>query len=578
MFKEKKSSFDGKKYYEISLLGKQLLLNSFLNKDTAFTLEERKDFQLEGLIPNVVETLDEQVVRVYGQYLKKETDIERNIFLTQLYDRNETLFFRLMQEHLVEMVPMFYTPTVSDVVKQFNQNFRRPRGLFISYSQRCQIEKILNNIPDVYEIRAVCVTDSEAILGIGDQGIGGIVISVAKLAMYTLCAGFHPAKVLPIVLDVGTNNKELLQNPLYLGWRHERIRGDQYDDFIDIFVTALQKKFPNIYLHWEDFGKQTARKNLDRYKDKMCTFNDDMQGTAAVTLGALFAALQINETSMKDQRVVIYGAGTAGCSVADQIVAAMISDGLTEDEAYRRLFLIDQHGLLHSDLDHLESFQKPYAQSCDVFKNWDCSKEKGLFLEDVVKNFKPTILIGTSAQGGAFHERIVKTMASYCQRPIIFPLSNPTVCCEAEPAKLLEWTCGRALIATGSPYADVRYHGRVYPIGQCNNAFVFPGLALGIVASQATRVNNEMLISCAKVISECSQIFDQSYFCLLPSLADIQKVSYKIAFATAKAAQKSGVAPVLSDEDIHRCIHSHMWNAQYVSYISGRMTQSSLKP
>ncbi|WP_186645590.1 NAD-dependent malic enzyme [Fluviispira vulneris] len=570
MFKEKRNSFDGQKYYEVSLKGKQLLLNSFLNKDTAFTYDERIEFKLDGLIPNVIETLDEQVVRVYGQYLKKESDIERNIFLTQLYDRNETLFFRLMQEHLIEMVPVFYTPTVGDVVQQFNQNFRRPRGLFISYPQMSQIDDILNNIPNAYDVSAVCVTDSEAILGIGDQGVGGIVISIAKLAMYTLCAGFHPTKVLPIVLDVGTNNKELLQNPLYLGWRHERIRGEQYDDFIDAFVSALRKRYPNVYLHWEDFGRQTARKNLDRYKNEMCTFNDDMQGTAAVTVGAILAGLKVNGTKMSEQKVVIHGAGTAGCCIADQILAAMIADGLTEKQALANMFLIDMNGMLHTSMDHLEYFQRKYAQPVDVYNDWERIKGKPILLYDVVNNVKPTILIGTSTQTGAFTEEIVKMMASHCERPIIFPLSNPTSRCEALPANLIEWTQGKVLVATGSPFADVRYNGRVFPIGQCNNAFVFPGLGLGVVASKATRVNDEMLVACAKVISECAQINKDPNLSLLPSLTHIREVSYKIAYATAKTAQDTGVAPKMTDQEIHDNIHANMWKTSYVRYVIGK--------
>ncbi|KAB8029230.1 NAD-dependent malic enzyme [Fluviispira multicolorata] len=570
MFKEKRNSFDGQKYYEVSLKGKQLLLNSYLNKDTAFTYDERIEFKLDGLIPNVIETLDEQVVRVYGQYLKKESDIERNIFLTQLYDRNETLFFRLMQEHLIEMVPVFYTPTVGEVVQQFNQNFRRPRGLFISYPQMSQIEDILSNIPNAYDVSAVCVTDSEAILGIGDQGVGGIVISIAKLAMYTLCAGFHPTKVLPIVLDVGTNNKELLQNPLYLGWRHERIRGEQYDDFIDAFVTALRKRYPHVYLHWEDFGRQTARRNLDRYKNEMCTFNDDMQGTAAVTVGAILAGLKVNGTKMSEQTVVIHGAGTAGCCIADQILAAMIADGLTEQQALAKIFLIDMNGMLHSSMDHLEYFQRKYAQPVDVYNDWERVKGKPILLYDVVKNVKPTILIGTSTQTGAFSEEIVKMMASHCERPIIFPLSNPTSRCEALPANLIEWTQGKVLVATGSPFADVRYNGKVFPIGQCNNAFVFPGLGLGVVASKATRVNDEMLVACAKVISECAQINKDPNLSLLPSLTHIRDVSYKIAYATVKAAQDTGVAPKMTEQEIHDNIHANIWKTSYVRYVLGK--------
>jgi malate dehydrogenase (oxaloacetate-decarboxylating) len=569
MFKEKNDLFTGKKIYEVDIKGKRLLLNSFLNKDTAFTLEERRAFCLEGLIPNVVETLDEQVVRVYGQYLKKETDIERNIFLTQLYDRNETLFFRLMQEHLEEMVPVYYTPTIGDVVKQFNQNFRRPRGLFISQPQMSHIDSILDNVVNPSRIKAICVTDSEAVLGIGDQGIGGIVISIAKLAMYTLCAGYHPHSVLPIVLDVGTNNKELLQNPLYLGWRHERIRGQQYDDFIDAFVTGIQRKFPNVYLHWEDFGRQTARKNLDRYRDSMCTFNDDMQGTAAVALAAILTGLKVNKTSMAEQRVIVHGAGTAGCSIADQICEAMMEDGLTEEQAHSQIFLIDRNGLLTSKLDQdsLEYFQKRYVQPFESLQNWKVENPQNIRLEEVVAHVKPTILIGTSTQKGAFTEKIVKNMAENCKRPLIFPLSNPTVLCEATPTDLISWTNGNVLVTTGSPFTDVRYNGQIFTIGQCNNAFVFPGLALGIAASKATRVNDKMLVACAQTISEFVDINQAPGFSLLPSLTNIKDVSNRIAFAVGKAAQESGVAEKQNDEELILNIKKNTWETSYANYI-----------
>ena len=569
MFNETIDAFTGKKTYEITVTGKQLLLNSFLNKDTAFTLEERKELGLDGLIPNVVETLDEQVVRVYGQYLKKESDVERNIFLTQLYDRNETLFFRLMQEHLEEMVPVYYTPTIGDVVKQFNQNFRRPRGLFISQPQMANIDAILNNVSDPSRIKAICVTDSEAVLGIGDQGIGGIVISIAKLAMYTLCAGFHPHHVLPIVLDAGTFNKELLQNPLYLGWRHDRIRGQQYDDFIDTFVSAIRKKFPNVYLHWEDFGKQTSRKNLDRYRDKMCTFNDDMQGTAAVAMAGILTGLKVSGSKMRDQKIIIHGAGTAGCAIADQLVEAMMEDGLSEQDAISRLFLIDRNGLLHSELssDNFEYFQKRYAQPAKVFDTWNCPQGQPITLAQVVTHIKPTILIGTSTQKGAFTEEIVKNMAKNCPRPIIFPLSNPTSLCEALPSDLIEWTDGKVLVTTGSPFSEVRYKENVYTIGQCNNAFVFPGLALGIVASKATRVNEKMLVACAQTISDFVDINKEQGFSLLPSLTHIQEVSFKIAFAVGKAAQASGVAENISDDELMKQIKNSTWETAYAKYV-----------
>ncbi len=404
-----------------------------------------------------------------------------------LQDINETLFYRVLLDHLAEMMPIIYTPTVGLACERFSHILRRPRGLFISYAERDQIGAILENAASP-RVEVIVVTDRERILGLGDQGAGGMGIPIGKLSLYTACGGIHPATTLPILLDVGTNNAERLRDPLYIGWRHERVGGQDYDDFVEAFVQAVKQKFPRVLLQWEDFAQAHAGPLLERYRDQLCTFNDDIQGTAAVTTGTLLAAVALAGGSLSEPRVAILGAGSAGCGIAEQLVAAMIREGLTEAEGRARFFLIDRPGLLHDGLPGLQTFQRRLAQTKDRVARWRSAEGQPITMLDVVKNGRPTILIGTSGQPGTFTEEIVRAMSEYVERPIIFPLSNPTSRAEATPADLIAWTAGRALIATGSPFEDVTYDGRRFPIAQCNNSYVFPGLGLGILASGAQRV------------------------------------------------------------------------------------------
>ena len=481
-FERKKDKKTGEEWIETSLCGKPLLTTPQLNKGTAFTPEERHAFGLMGKLPSRVETLEEQVVRAYKQFKSYNSRLNGNIYLNSLLDSNQTLFYKLVSLYLSEMLPVIYTPIVGTAVKKFSQEFRHSRGLYVSYPDRDYISEILDNRSHP-EIDLIVVTDGEGVLGIGDQGVGGMDIPIAKLMVYTLCAGIDPTRTLPILLDVGTNNQELLEDPLYLGWRHKRLQGAEYDDFIQRFVHAVKEKFPNVFLHWEDFGRENARRNLERYRKELCTFNDDMQGTGAVTLAAILAGMKVNGESFKEQQIVIFGAGTAGTGIADQIYDAMKRQGLGEEEVRRRFWLIDKTGLLTTQ-SNLTSFQVPYAQPMEALKHWDLQDPSHITLKEVIQEVKPTILIGCSSVAHAFTEDIIKEMASHVKRTIILPLSNPTEHCEAVPEDILKWTRGKVLLATGSPFEDVEYEGRNIRIAQCNNAFVFPGLGLGLIAKK----------------------------------------------------------------------------------------------
>jgi malate dehydrogenase (oxaloacetate-decarboxylating) len=551
------------KYIETALTGNQLLENYALNKGTAFTQAERESFELLGKLPLRIETLEEQVKRVYQQFKKIPSALAKNIYLNELHDQNETLFYKLTDDHINEMLPIVYTPTIGDAVENFSLEFRHPRGLFISYSDQEHIEKIL----DAYSsdnIDVIVVTDGEGVLGIGDQGVGGIHISIGKLAVYTLCAGINPNRVLPIQLDVGTNNEALLNDPMYLGWKHERIVGEDYDNFIGAFVSAVQKKFPNIYLHWEDFGRDTARKNLDRYRNKMCTFNDDMQGTGAVVLSALLSASKLLKQDLTEQRIVFLGAGTSATGIADQIRDAMIRQGLSDDAARDRIYLLGRRGLITDELSDVTSFQKIYAKKQNEISAWEV-KDGALDLLTVIKNVKPTILIGCSTVGGAFTEEIVKTMAEHVEHPIIFPLSNPTKKAEAIPADILSWTKGNALIATGSPFDPVEFGSKKIQISQCNNSFVFPGIGLGVIAVKAKQVTDGMIWAGCQALTECVLVEQDFSSPLLPDLDNIKEVSMKVATAVAKQAIAEGVA---DDVDIKKAIESTIWEPRYYPYNS----------
>jgi len=547
---------------EVSLTGQMLLEHPLLNKGSSFPEDERRAFHLLGLLPHHLAPLDEQLQRTYENYGRKDDDLERYIFLASLQDRNEVLFYRLLFEHIREMSPIVYTPVVGLACQNYSHIYRRPRGLYVSYPYRDEMDTLLHNVPNT-EVRVIVVTDGERILGLGDLGVGGMGIPVGKLALYTLCAGIHPATTLPVVLDVGTNNQDLLADPLYLGWHHERVRGADYDAFVDRFVQAVKGRFPDALLQWEDFAKGNARRLLDRYRDQFCTFNDDIQGTGAVTLAGLLVAVDLTHSTLGQQRVVILGAGSAATGIAEQIVAAMQSEGSSFDEARHALWLIDSHGLLHSGRSDLEAEKALYAQSQERIANWQIAPSQMIGLSEVVEQVHPTILIGTAAQVGVFTEPIVRAMARYVERPIIFPLSNPTSKSEAVPEDVMHWTTGRALIATGSPFPDVTYHGQRISIGQCNNMFIFPGVGLGVLASQARHVTNEMFVAAARALSACSPARSDPTASLYPTMEDVREVARHVAFAVGVAAQQAGLAEHTSPEELERRVAAHMWVPHY---------------
>ena len=558
-----RDAMTGEDVLETALRGQALLDVPLLNKGSAFSEEERCELGLLGLLPPHVAAIEEQLARVYENYLQQETYLGRYIYLAALQDRNETLFYRLLLEHITEMVPIIYTPTVGLACQQYSHIYRRPRGLYISYPQREAIDTILASAPN-RDVRVIVVTDGERILGLGDLGVGGMGIPVGKLALYTLCAGIHPATTLPIVLDVGTDNGDLLGDPLYLGWHHERIRGQAYDDFIEAFVQGVLRVFPDALLQWEDFARQNARRLLDRYRDRLCTFNDDIQGTAAVTLAGLLAAVDLAGSKMSEQRIVILGAGSAATGIADQIVAAMVGAGCALPAARYAIWLVDSQGLVHTGRTDLDAGKKVYAQPRARIAEWQLPHLDHIRLDDVVRQVRPTILIGTAAQPRAFTETIVREMARHVSRPIIFPLSNPTTKSEAAPADLLAWTAGRALVATGSPFPDVAEAGRRIRIGQCNNVFIFPGMGLGVLAARARRVTDNMCMAAARTLSACSPARRDPTAPLYPTLEDVREASRQVALAVGIAAQQDGVAEEMSPDALAQRVQAEMWQSRYV--------------
>ena len=545
--------------------GKDLLNHNELNKGTAFTEEERSMLGLHGLLPPHVESLDGQVVRAYEAYKRKDDDLERHIYLRALQDSNEVLFYRLLLDHIEEMTPIVYTPIVALACQQFSHIYRRPRGLFISYPLRDSIPELFRNRPN-REVDVIVVTDGERILGIGDQGAGGLGIPIGKLSLYTLIGGIRPERTLPIVLDVGTNNMDRLNDPEYLGWRHERITGQPYFDFVDQFVQAVKQELPKTCLQWEDFATPHARPILQRYHDELLTFNDDIQGTSAVTLGAILGAVKVTGKSLKDQQIVMLGAGSAGIGVDDGLRAAMKEEGLSEQEARSQFWVIDRDGLLHSGRKDLSPEQSVYAQPEDRVSGWPRTSNGHIGLADVIGKIEATVLIGLSTVGGAFSESIVREMARQVQRPIIFPLSNPTTKSEAKPDDLIQWTEGRALVATGSPFPPVHYAGKAIPIAQCNNVFIFPAMGLGVVASGARRVTDAMMLAAARTLAENSPALGNSSASLLPPLTDIRRVAAEIATAVGTQAQKDGVAPKLGEDALRQRVVAAQWIPAYPSF------------
>ncbi|EGP5177108.1 NAD-dependent malic enzyme [Enterococcus faecium] len=542
------------------LTGLNLLNNPFLNKGTAFTKEERAKYGITGMLPSTVQTLEQQSVQAYGQYLSKQTDLEKRIFLMNLFNTNRTLFYKLMGEHLVEFMPVVYDPVVADSIEQYNEIFLKPQdAAFLSINEPENIKASLKNAADGRDIRLIVVTDAEGILGMGDWGVNGVDIAIGKLMVYTAAAGINPAQVLPVSIDAGTNNEELLNNPLYLGNRHARVEGETYYEFIDQFVQSATELFPELLLHWEDFGRGNAAAILENYEDQITTFNDDIQGTGIVVLAGVLGGLNISGEQLKDQIILTFGAGTAGVGIANILLDEMIRQGVPEEEARQHFYQVDKQGLLFEDTEGLTPGQIPFARKRSEFTNADELTN----LEAVVKAIHPTIMIGTSTQPGAFTEEIVKEMAAHTPRPIIMPLSNPTKLAEAKAKDLIAWTDGKALVGTGIPAADVEYNGVTYQIGQANNALMYPGLGLGLIASTATRVNAEIISQASRALGGIVDVTKPGA-AILPPVAKITEFSQTIAETVAKSV----VAQNLNREeitDIKEAVESAKWVPEYKS-------------
>lgn len=554
----------GEQYLNVPLRGLELLNHPFLNKGMAFSREERFQLGLTGLLPAAERDIDTQIAEAREELDRQATELDKNVFLNGLLDRNETLFYRMVHEHIRELVPMIYTPVVGEAIANYSHNFNRPRGIYLSYPDRDRMEEILDHRP-FRHVDVICVTDGERILGLGDEGAGGIGITVGKLALYTICAGVHPASCLPIGLDVGTNNESLLNDPEYIGWRHERVRGKDYDDFIAQFVDIVKRKFPHVFLHWEDFAKQNATRILRAYRPRLCTFNDDIQGTGAVALSTLVAALKTTGQKITDQRVAFLGAGTAGVGIADKIRSMMVSEGLSEQEADERFYLVDIHGLLQRGQD-LADFQQPYAWAPDKLADWDVRDPKNITLAEVVKHAAPTVLIGVSSQPGAFTEAIIRAMADRAERPIVMPLSNPTSKCEAAPQDVINWTGGRAIVATGSPFEDAVYQGKRIAITQCNNAFIFPGIGLGVVATKPAAVSDGMIQAAVECLASHAPSLQDPAAPLLPPLEKAREVCYDIALAVGAAAFDEGLATAGKKDELESLVRGKVWRPEYLPY------------
>ena len=544
--------------WRTTLRGRQVLADPRINKGTAFSDDERHDLGLTGLIPAAHFTLEDQAGRVYAQYRRQPDDLARNVTLNALHDRNEVLYYRLLTDHLSEMLPIVYTPTVGRAIQNYSHEYRRPRGIYLSVDRPELIEASLlaaNLGPD--DVDLIVATDAGAILGIGDWGVGGIDIAVGKLAVYTAAGGIDPARTIPVMLDVGTDRQSLLEDPLYIGNRHPRVPAAEYDAFLDGFTRAVGNLFPLAMLHWEDLGVANARRVLERYRDERLTFNDDIQGTGAVNLAAVLAATRATRVPLAEHRIVIFGMGTAGAGIADQLTAAMVSEGVPQAQARRQLWAVDRQGLLTRDMTTLSDLQRRYARD-------PAEAAGGIGLAEVITRVHPTVLIGTSGRAGAFTEAVVRDMAAGTERPVILPMSNPTALSEAVPADLIKWTDGRALVAAGSPYGAVDLGGIHYEIGQANNALVFPGLGLGVIAARARRVTDGMLLAAARAVADLVDISAPGDP-LLPRVADLRETSVAVAVAVARAAEAEGVASAALDADLAGQVRSLMWEPRYRS-------------
>ncbi len=550
-------------YISVRHKGRGLLINPFTNKGTAFTARERDELDLHGLLPPAICTIEQQMERTYENYRSKPTELEKFIYLTSLNDRNETLFFRLLYEHMDEMMPIVYTPTVGEACQKFSHIYRRGRGLYISYKQRHNIEKILGNFCG-HSVSVIVVTDGERILGLGDQGAGGMAIPIGKLCLYTLCGGVSPYGTLPVMLDVGTDNEDKLRDPLYLGLRQNRIRGDEYQAFVDKFVHAVRKVCPNVLLQWEDFLKGNAINQLNRFKDALCTFNDDIQGTAGVVLAGIYSALRITGQDMRDVRVLIVGAGAASHGIAGLIVSALQEEGLSLKQAQKRIWMVDTKGLVTKVRTGLETFKDTYARDIDEIATYECRDRSSITLQEAIANSKPTVLLGTSATTGVFSKSVVDAMAKLNERPIIFPLSNPTSKSECKPDDVIRWSEGRAIVATGSPFPPAEYNGRRYRIGQCNNAFVFPGMGLSVIVGRIGLVTDGMFLVAAKALAEKVTARDIEQCAVYPEIRRIRECSHAVACAVIKQAVGEGHADMEILIKLEETVERAMWFPEYL--------------
>ena len=549
---------------ETEHFGQTLLNDALLNKGTAFTDPERDDFELHGLLPPNIASLQEQVDRRLTALRQLPSDLTRYTFLRGLQDTNETLFYALLTQHLAETLPIVYTPTVGLGCQQFSRIFRKPRGLFLSIPHRHRIESILAN-PYFDDVAVIVVTDGERILGLGDQGAGGMGIPIGKLSLYSGCGGIDPGRTLPIMLDVGTDNRECLADPLYVGWRHERVRGADYDAFVETFVAAVAARWPHVLLQWEDFARDNATRLLARYRDRLCTFNDDIQGTAAVAAGALLSAVNVTGMALETHRIVVLGAGSAGCGISSLLLDAMVAAGLSEQQARERAFLVDRDGLLVEGMTGILPFQQRFVQPRAAVADWELQRPDHIDLLDVIRNARRTVLIGASGQPGAFTEAVVRAMAERVERPVIFPLSNPTSRSEAKPGDLLTWTGGRAVVGTGSPFPPIMVDGRQRPVDQTNNAYIFPGLGLGTIVSRARRVTDAMLMAAARALANASPARRDPTANLLPPVDALRSVAGTVALAVARQAQVDGVAMETTPIDT-AVIEARMWTPSYRPY------------
>jgi malate dehydrogenase (oxaloacetate-decarboxylating) len=552
------------KYLYIPHAGPALLETPLLNKGSAFTSKERETFNLTGLLPPRYESIEEQVERAYMQYSSFLAPINKHIYLRAIQDNNETLFYRLVQSHIDEMMPIIYTPTVGDACEQFSDIYRSSRGLFVSYSERTQMDDILRNATK-RKVKIIVVTDGERILGLGDQGIGGMGIPIGKLSLYTACGGISPAYTLPVMLDVGTNNPKLLDDPMYMGARHKRIDQQEYNDFVDTFIQSAQRRWPGVMIQFEDFAQPNAMPLLERYRQQICCFNDDIQGTAAVTLGSILAACRSKSVRLRDQKVVFVGAGSAGCGIAEMIISRMCHEGLDDTEARKQVFMVDRYGMLTDGMEGLRDFQQKLVQHPDDLSEWSYSSQWPTLL-DAINCAKPDILIGVSGKAGLFTEAVIRNMKQHCELPIIFPLSNPSRQVEAHPEQVIEWTDGQVIIATGSPFKPVEYKGKIYPIAQCNNSYIFPGIGLGVIASKAKLISEEMLMTTSEALAAASPMANEGQGALLPPLTEIASLSRKIAFEVGKMAQQQGLALEMTDDALKASIDSNFWQPHYREY------------